>query len=105
MPIARNAIQRGLLLGACAMSATAISTHAIADDANAGATRPAASSACEAARQQAWFERQLRMTEGDTAPLRPAEPAACAPVGFAQGEQGAGGGRGAGSAKHPKDRR
>ncbi len=38
---------------------------------------PSASAACDSARQFAWFQRQLRMTEGDTEPLQPAEPAEC----------------------------
>jgi len=42
---------------------------------NADPARTASS--CEEARQFAYFQRQLRMTEGDTEPLVPAEPRAC----------------------------
>src|SRR5690242_19941909 len=56
--------------------AGAAAAHA-ADKPGFHAGREAMSEACQAARQQAWFQRQLRTTEGDTEPLQPKEPAAC----------------------------
>ena len=48
-----------------------------------------ASATCESARQFAWFQRQLRMTEGDTEPLQPAEPAECRTMAHEADAQGA----------------
>ncbi len=44
---------------------------------------------CESARQFAWFQRQLRMGEGDTEPLQPAEPAECRAMAHEAEAQGA----------------
>lgn len=48
-----------------------------------------ASVTCESARQFAWFQRQLRMGEGDTEPLQPAEPAECRTMAHEADAQGA----------------
>jgi hypothetical protein len=64
-----------ILLAAAALPIT-VSAQAAGGD--AGASRSAnASTSCEAARELAHFQRQLRMTEGDTEPLQPAEPREC----------------------------
>ena len=76
----RSTFHRGAVLAACTMMfmmAGATRAHAADQGGAASAVRPAASSACETARQQAWFARQLRMTEGDNEPLQPKEPAEC----------------------------
>jgi len=64
--------------------AAATGAHA-ADKPGMDSGRHAASQACETARQQAWFQRQLRTNEGDTEPLEPALPAACGPMAEAPG--------------------
>ena len=89
MSAARKMIQRGPLIAACTMLVSAV----IAGRANAAEPTESAmartdSPACKAARQQAWFERQLRVTDGDASPVQPAEPAACMPTAVVRGEPG-----------------
>jgi hypothetical protein len=75
----RNSPRRVTALALFAMAFTmggAAAAHA-ADKPGVDAGRHPTSSACETARQQAWFQRQLRMTEGDTEPLEPMAPAEC----------------------------
>lgn len=67
-------------LSAALLASFLASVPFFASTARAADTPHAAASAaatCESARQFAWFQRQLRMTEGDTEPLQPAEPAEC----------------------------
>lgn len=87
MSSAKYTIHRGAVVAACTMMLMmAGAARAVAADSHgASAVRSVASSACETARQQAWFQRQLRMTEGDNEPLQPKEPAECgAKAGAAQ---------------------
>lgn len=79
MSFARNSLRRTAALATLAMAFTmmgAAAAHA-ADKPGVDAGGHAMSGACETARQQAWFQRQLRTTEGDTEPLEPMAPAAC----------------------------
>ena len=67
-------------LSAALLASFLASVPFFASTARAADTPHAAASAaatCESARQFAWFQRQLRMGEGDTEPLQPAEPAEC----------------------------
>jgi hypothetical protein len=78
----RNSPRRAVALALFATAFTmagAAAAHA-ADKPGVDAGRHPMGSACEAARQQAWFQRQLRTTEGDTEPLEPMAPAECAPM-------------------------
>ena len=85
----RKMIQHGLLLGACTMLVSAtVAVRAMAAEAREPASAQPISRDCKAARQQAWFERQLRVTDGDASPPQPAEPAACAPIAIVHGEPG-----------------
>jgi len=82
---ARNAIQRTAWLATFTLVVTAIiPSPARAAGPTERATRPDVRSTCQAARDAAWFERQLRRTEGDNEPLEPAEPAACATASASQ---------------------
>lgn len=92
MTCAKSTFHRGAVLAACTMMfMMAGATRAQAAESNAAsAVRPAASSACDTARQQAWFARQLRMTEGDSEPLQPKEPAECGAAMRGAGEAGGG---------------
>lgn len=55
-----------------------VPVRAVAAGSKHAASAPPASAECALARQQAWFERQLRATEGPGEPLEPADPASCA---------------------------
>ena len=82
--LSRTTLTPTAWLTACAIAIlVATPPGARAADADARADPIATSSRCKAARQQAWFQRQLRMTDGDREPLLPAEPAACAPMAIA----------------------
>ena len=64
-----------LMLGG--IVAAALAAPAQAREPGAYGPGRATSAACEQARLFAWFQRQLRLREGDTEPLQPAEPAQC----------------------------
>lgn len=87
MPSTANTLRRAAALAISTMAftmAAATGAHA-ADKPGMDSGRHAMGEACESARQQAWFQRQLRTNEGDTEPLEPALPAACAPMAGAPG--------------------
>ena len=79
MHSAPNGFSRTAALATIAMTFTMMGAAAAlaADKPGVDAGRHARGDACETARQQAWFQRQLRTTEGDTEPLVPMTPAAC----------------------------
>jgi hypothetical protein len=70
-------LSASLMLGGIIASTLAAPAQAGEPGAYGPARKMAASAACDQARQFAWFQRQLRMREGDTEPLQPAEPAQC----------------------------
>ena len=70
-------ISASLMLGGIVFSTLAAPAHAGEAGAYGPARATASSAACDQARQFAWFQRQLRLREGDTEPLQPAEPAQC----------------------------
>ena len=73
-------LSASLMLGGIVASTLAVPAQAREAGAY-GPTRAASpSAACDQARQFAWFQRQLRLREGDTEPLQPAEPAQCGAV-------------------------
>ena len=79
MSAARNTMQPALLFLTTftMLVSLAGAQRALAAEPRDPARAQAVTSACKIARQQAWFERQLRRTDGDTEPLQPPEPAAC----------------------------
>jgi hypothetical protein len=70
-------ISASLMLGGIVFSTLAAPAHAGEAGAYGPAREAASSAACNQARQFAWFQRQLRLREGDTEPLQPVEPAQC----------------------------
>ena len=105
MSAARNAIQVGALLGSAILVTAMTAARANASDPKDGARAPAVSAACETERRQAWFARQLRMSEGDSEPLQPPEPASCAPMETAKRAEGRGDAAVSSAANSGKDRR
>jgi hypothetical protein len=82
--LARRIVSSIAWLAACAVALVSMTPpRASAADANERAVESTVSAPCKAARQHAWFQRQLRMTDGDSATLPPGDPAACAPVAIA----------------------
>ena len=72
-------LSASIMLGGIVASTLAVQAQAREAGAYAP-TRASASASCDQARQFAWFQRQLRLREGDTEPLQPAEPAQCGAV-------------------------
>jgi hypothetical protein len=70
-------LSASLMLGGIVASSLAVPAQAREPGAYAPIRAAASSAACGEARQFAWFQRQLRLREGDTEPLQPAEPAQC----------------------------
>jgi hypothetical protein len=70
-------LSASLMLGGIVASTLAVPAQAREPGAYAPIRAAASSAACGEARQFAWFQRQLRLREGDTEPLQPAEPAQC----------------------------
>ena len=70
-------ISASLMLGGIVASTLAAPAQAREPGAYASVRTTSPSAACDQARQFAWFQRQLRLREGDTEPLQPAEPAQC----------------------------
>ena len=86
-----------------AVAGLPIAVFAQAAGSNADSTRAAPS--CEEARQFAYFQRQLRMTEGDTEALVPAEPRECGARSRAEGGNDAVRAKADGEAAKPRDER
>jgi hypothetical protein len=71
-------LSASLMLGGIVASTLAAPAQAREPGAYAPVRAASPSAACDQERQFAWFQRQLRLRDGDTEPLQPAEPAQCA---------------------------